>query len=394
MKKLILFWLITCAAIELRAQYRPIVFDYEKASFNEGRPLPAETYLTVQGEVIPEIDIVKVFVYQANSGEVLYQGLWKRSELNSGNTFQIPLSYKLKSGTEYDFRIGYYRATDDSTVQAYKQTLFGYLDAYVDQAVVTEKNKIRLNIPVNKAISDLNTIVRRGIANYDNRSSIEFEGFSDLIGRSLKNIRNKDIKPGNFYSPDSAGSRQGRKYAYADDQITALKDLIHSEVNTIFSTNLSALYDVKQVKGYPTEKLSNVLTLNAGYGAVYLEGDVNNLSYDHGPYVGVSFPLGNPAFAPKLFSNTTLSAGIFLTNFKNANNQTLTGPVVSRPVYVGLGYSIVDFLRLQAGATVLQNTATAPDGVNLQAVTVRPYVGLALDINVWLGLGRKNKLNR
>ncbi len=131
--------------------------------------------------------------------------MWKRSELNSGNTFQIPLSYKLKSGTEYDFRISYYRATDDSTVQTYKQTLFGYLDAYVDQAVVTEKNKIRLNIPVNKAVSDLNAIVRRGIAYYDNRSSIEFEGFSDLIGRSLKNIRNKDIKPGNFYSPDSAG---------------------------------------------------------------------------------------------------------------------------------------------------------------------------------------------
>lgn len=394
MRKLILFLLIICAATELRAQYKPVVFDYEKASFNEGRPLPAETYMMLQGEVIPEIDIVKVFISPASSVEVLYQGMWKRSELNSGNTFQIPLSYKLKSGNDYDFRIGYYRSTDDSTVQKYKETLFGYLDAYIDQAVVVEKNKIRLNTPINKAVSDLNAIVRRGIAYYDNRSSIEFTGFSDLVNRSLKNIRNKDIKAGEYYRPDSIGTTQGRKYSYADDQIIALKDLIRSEVNTIFSTNLSALYDVKLVKSYPTERLSNVLTLNAGYGAVYLGGDVNNLSYDHGPYVGVSFPLGNPAFAPKFFSNTTLSAGVFLTNFRNSNNQTLTGPVVSRPVYVGLGYSLVDFLRLQAGATVLQNTANAPDGVNLQAVTVRPYVGIALDINVWLGLGKKNKLNR
>jgi hypothetical protein len=41
---------------------------------------------------------------------------------------------------------------------------------------------------------------------------------------------------------------------------------------------------------------------------------------------------------------------------------------------------------------VLQNTSTAPDGISLQSVQIRPYVGLSVDLNLWLGIGSKSRM--
>ncbi len=381
----------TCQA---QAQYKTVVFDYEKAAFNEGQPLPAGSYFNLQGEVIPEVELVKIFIHQASSDRLLYEGQWKRSDFSQSNTFLVPVSHKLKADSEYDVRISYYKSTADSSQHQLRTQLFGYLDAYIDQVVVVEKNKIRLNAPISKITNHLNKIVRQGIAYYGNRSAIEFPGFSDLVVSNLRSIRNKDITAGKYYQPDSAASKQGRKYNYAEEQITALKALVHSEVSSIFNTDMAGLYDTRTIRSYRTEKISNIITLNAGYAAVYFNGNVNNLSYGSGFTAGVSFPLGSRIFPSKFFSKTSLSTGVFLRNFKNEQDQTLSGPVVGLPVYAGIGYSLLDFLRLTAGATFLQNTTTAPEGISLKSVSVRPYVGLSLDLNIWLGIGNKSRMSK
>jgi hypothetical protein len=375
-----------------QSQYKTVVFDYEKASFNEGQPLPAGSYLLMQGPVIPEVEIVKVFIYPASSDQLLYQGQWKRTEFSQGNNFQVPITQKLKSDNEYDIRIVYYKTTTDTGRAQLREQLYGFLDAYIDQAVVVEKNKIRLNTPVGKMVKQMNKVVKRGISYYDNRSAIEFPGFSDLVASTLKNIRNKDITPGKYVEPDSAASKQGRKYNYAAGQIDALKELMHSEVASVLNTDLAGLYDSKTIHSYRTEKVTNILTLNAGYGAAYLKGGVNDISYGSGFTAGVSFPLGSRIFPSRFFTKTTFSAGVFLNNFKNGDDQTLSGPVVGLPVYAGVGYSLIDFLRVTAGAVVLQNTSTAPDGISLQSVQIRPYVGLSVDLNLWLGIGSKSRM--
>ncbi|HEX8530054.1 MAG TPA: hypothetical protein VF646_08515, partial [Cytophagales bacterium] len=318
---------------------------------------------------------------------------WKRTAFSQGNNFQVPITQKLKSDNEYDIRIVYYKTTTDTGRAQLKEQLVGFLDAYVDQAVVVEKNKIRLNTPVAKMVKQLNQVVKRGISYYDNRSAIAFPGFSDLVASTLNNLRNKDITPGKYFEPDSAASKQGRKYNYAAGQINALKELVHSEVASVLNTDLAGLYDSKTIHSYRTEKVTNILTLNAGYGAAYLKGGANDLSYGSGFTAGVSFPLGSRIFPSRFFTRTTFSAGIFFNNFKNGDGQTLSGPVVGLPIYAGLGYSLIDFLRLTAGAVVLQNKGTAPDGISLQSVQVRPYVGLSLDLNLWLGIGGKSRMD-
>jgi hypothetical protein len=389
---LLAFWV--CSNSFVYAQYKNVTFDYERSSFNEGQPLPAESYFLVSGEVAPEVEIVEIRVLQGSEkdSKPLYQGIWKRPEIKNGNTFQIPISYNLRSNSKYDFRIAYYKRIDSTSSQQFRDQLFAYLDTYVDQRVQVEKNRLRLTAPPRQIIRDLNAIVERSTLYYNNRSNVSFPGFSDMVVRGFELLKNKSLAPGKHNQNKGEGdSKQVMKNEFADEQIQSLKQMIHGEVNAVLNTDLLTVTDSKDVKNYPTEKLRSSLTLNLGYGGVYLAGNINNLSYGSAPYAGVSFPLGNKAFASKFLSRTSLSAGVFLRNFSNAEGQTISGPVVGLPVYVALGYPIMDFLRLNVGAAVLQNSSTAPSGINLQQVFVRPYVGLSVDINIWLGLG-KNKL--
>ncbi|MBC7919946.1 MAG: hypothetical protein H7Z75_02550 [Ferruginibacter sp.] len=386
---------VLCACLTARGQYKSVTFDYERSAFNEGQPLPAETYFTVSGEVTPDVEMVEIRIMSKSSAkenEPLYKALWKRAPVGEGNTFQVPISYKLRSDAEYDFRIAYYKVIDSTGNGQFRAQLFNYLDKYVDQSLDVEKNRIRLNTPPHQIVRDLNKIVERATLYYNNRSNIGFPGFSDMVLRGLEGLQNKNLAPGQYnQNPDSASSKQQMKSQYADEEIEAVKEMVHGEVNTILNTQLVTVTDSKDIKNYRTEKLKSSLTLNFGYGGVYFDGDINNLSYGDGFYAGVSFPFGNSAFASKFLSRTTFSAGVFLKNFSNLEGQTISGPVLGRPLYVALGYPILDFLRFNAGATVLQNSSTAPSGINLQQVFLRPYVGLSVDVNVWLGLG-KNKL--
>lgn len=393
MKKLFILTVLFCGSYLANAQYATVVLDYEKSVFNEGKPLPAETYFILQGEVPADVNIVGATIQTADDDKVLHRAIWKRAEGNEGNTFHIPITYSLRSSGEYDVRINYYKNIDAGSSEELRQQLFTYLDSYVDQAVVIERNRIRLNEPAEQIVKSLNKIVEKSTLYYDNQSSIDFPGFSDLVTKSLRNVKNKPLSKGKFsLFKRKDDTDRNLKTEYAQEQIGSLKELIHSEVNGILNTELLTVYNSKEITNYPTEKLRKPLTVNVGYGAVYFEGNADDLSYDSAPYVGISFPLGNETFTSKFLSRTTLSAGIFLADFRNAENERISGPVVNKPIYAALGYPIFEFIRINAGVTVLQNSSRADSGVNLEQVTIKPFIGASVDINLWLGIGGRNKL--
>jgi hypothetical protein len=392
MKRIIFLLLFILSAYLSEAQYKTVLFDYNKSFFNEGSPLPAESFLMLQGEVPADVNLVSANIFSANGKQLLHKAVWKRAEADQGNTFQIPLTYKLRSDDKYSIRINYYKEINEQNSDQFKEQLFSYLDAYIDQTVAIERNRIRLNEPVARIIDNLNKIMERSTAFYDNKSNITFPGFSDLVTKSLHNIKNQPLSEGKFsVFKRKEDTDRNLKVQYAQERIASLKELVKSEASNLLNTELLTVYDSKYMADYSTEKIKKPLTVNIGYGAVYFNGDINKLSYDSAPYAGISFPLGNRVFASKILSNTTFSLGVFLSNFKNSEGEKITGPVVGIPVYAGLGYPIFEFLRFNAGATLLQNSS-APDGLNLQQVTVRPFVGISADINLWIGLGKNRKL--
>src|SRR5690606_27132574 len=135
---------------------------------------------------------------------------------------------------------------------------------------------------------------------------------------------------------------------------------------------------------YPTEKKPFHLPLNVGYSGTYFSGDFNNLEYDTAPFVGLSFPLGNRKFT-KFLGNASLSTGVLLNNLVNGQNQEISGPLIGRPIYAGLGYTMFRVLRFNAGA-VLTSSESNNDTENL---SFYPFVGFSLEFNLWLGFNSK-----
>ena len=134
-----------------------------------------------------------------------------------------------------------------------------------------------------------------------------------------------------------------------------------------------------------TEKTMNTLSLNLGYAGIYNNNNNGNFNYYSGPFLGLSLPLGNNKLNTNFWSKTSLSAGVFLQNFKPNNNLIVSGPLVKRPIYFGAGYKVFKFLRIQAGTTILedQNQLT-----NTRLIYFKPYVGLSIELNLWLGISK------
>ena len=144
------------------------------------------------------------------------------------------------------------------------------------------------------------------------------------------------------------------------------------------------LSEIKTVSDHPTEKQRNIIAINGGYGGAWFNGGLNDFNYGHSPFVGISFPLGKKAFNSKFWSNTSISTGVFILNFKDKDGTSIKGPIIQRPLYVALGYKFFKFLRFNAGAVVLEKESSDDDGfVNADKIFVRPFVGLSLELNFW-----------
>jgi hypothetical protein len=160
-----------------------------------------------------------------------------------------------RSDDEYSIRINYFKEVDQASTKEFKDQLYSYLDAYIDQTVQIEKNRIRLTEPVNRIVDNLNDIVNRSSAYYDNKSNISFPGFSDMVKNSLKNIRNTSLSESKFnLFKREDDSNRDMKIKYAQEKISTLKELVKSETGTVLNTDLLAVYDSKILKTTPQKK--------------------------------------------------------------------------------------------------------------------------------------------
>lgn len=389
MKKIFAIATFLCLGMSAFGQYKAVNFDYEKSYFNQGQPLPAEDYFMVAGAINTGIDLVEVEVHRSGRMEKnkpLYSTTWKRSFANVGQTFELPMNYKLRGNSEYDFVINTYRKASQTEKDNLKQILNSSLDAYVDGIISIERRRLAIDKPAGGMISDMNDIVRNGTQFYVNKINFDFPGFSDIIKNKIKQIRDAKLRKGLFnFSKKEAESRRDARRMYGEKLMGELKTALHTELEQMINTEMMVLSDKKEVRDYPTEKTRNVLAINAGYGGVYFSGGINDLAYDSAPYVGLSFPLGKAAMSNAFWRNTSVSVGAFLDNFTDEFGNEVTGPIFGRPYYVGLGYRAFQFIRINAGATFLENSANTT--IDISNISVKPFVGVSAEINLWMGLG-------
>ncbi|PSR57011.1 hypothetical protein AHMF7605_27760 [Adhaeribacter arboris] len=386
-----LFLLIV--SLPVVAQYKTVVFNYERAYFDDGQPLPAENKFIISGEASANVEIVEVKIYHSPNikKSPFYQNTWEKRATSPPATFTLPVNQPLRGNQEYTLVLNYYSKASEEQQQQLIAQINSALGAYIDQSYQMERSSITMLQHPKTMRSDLNAIVQQGLSLHRNQINYSFEGFSDLVYQKLKQLGELNLRKASFniFAKKDENTRTV-KLRYAQDQIAALKLMINQEVAQYAGVQLYALTDSKKITDYVTEKTKNALALNVGYGGAYYSGTFDNLSYDAAPYAGISLPFGKAPFVSPFWAKTSISTGVFLQNLKFGPGNVATGPLVHRPVYVALGYRVLPFIRLNAGATVLQNklTSSTSTDLNLDKVYIRPFVGLSMEINLWLNLNR------
>ncbi len=375
----------------VQAQYSVVVFNYEKSNFNDGQPLPAETKFNVKGDISPDIEAVEFSIFKAKDNDrsnPLAVADWKKPMTSTKQSFELPVNYKLRGGNEYDVMIRYYRPLNESERSYLQKSVRETVDAYINQSVEINRNKITLLRPPRQIIADLNTIVSEGLSIYKNRNELVFDGFSDVIKTKLDQLDNISLRKGKFQF-ENVKKSEGR-VLLANKLIADLQSLTQAELQQYLNTELLIVSDTKVVNDYPTENTNSELAVNIGWGSVVTEPQFDNLNYADGPFVGLSFPLGNSAFASEFWSRTAITAGFFIRDLEDQDDQEIRGIIFDRPAYLGLGYKILDFLRLNAGAAVTKNVdVNAVTLEETEELKIRPFVGISAEINLWLGLGNR-----
>lgn len=368
----------------LIAQDQEMPYNIAQSNFGNGAPLPSEESFTVTGPIGEEITLVSFTLYSKNDGmddSPLFENYWKKSFADDGgSSFYIPVSYKLKGGDAYNISISYYKKINQDEYDYIAQSLNIYLGAYIDQHTQLTHDKIKLLKRPSEMVSDLNDIVKSALLNYRVENNYRFNGFSDLVLSNLEAIRKNKL--------DEDKDGQVREN-YFVNTVENLKRLLSYEVANHLNHGLYTLSDTRFIKEYPTEKTRNIITLHAGYGGVYFDGKIDDLSYGNGGFAGITFPLGKKAFTSKFWSSTAVVGGVYFSNFKDRNDQEISGPLIQRPLYLGVGYKIFEFVRLTGGVAFLEAKETAGQFDNLGSnVFMRPYIGLQADLNFWADFSR------
>jgi len=381
---LLLVSLLLCI-YSAEAQFKTVTLDSEMGSFGGHTPLPAQSQFQLKGTTEPFIDKISLEIYKNDFvGTPDYRSDWIRTYGYKNDAFTIPVYYRLRGNAKYSFKIKRFRKLEGQEKESLRQTVYQALDDYLDSQLRVRQRRLFFDRKPQQMVNNMNTIVNTGLQYFENNRG-NFAGFSDLIKDKMKQMESMKVRKATLLDirKDTATKPEAE---VVQSEVASLKSLVRNELNYFLSEDMYRLVENKEIRDYETEKLPNVIGVNVGYAAVSLGGNWDNQRYGTAPYVGVSFPLGNYRKAP-FMNRISISAGILLTDVKDQNDQTYTGAYISKPIYLGLGYKVFDFVRINAGAVMLEQSI-ANDGSN---ISIRPFVGLSADFSLWLGVGNKNK---
>jgi len=384
--QILLPFIFSLITLHTSAQYESVNYDFEKNWFGENQKLPAETPWMLNGDRPPGIGLIEVQVYSSSNIQNRtpeHRATWSQGLDKESTSFSLPVNYNLRGNSNYTIAINYYRSTDRSELDTLRSMVYEAAAAYLDLNVVSQKNSVDLRKHPKLMKQDLDKLVGDGLGLYRNELNIAFPGFSQLVSDQLENLEDLRLRDGRFNVLKKEGEAENsERVLYFNEQLNNLKQIVKREIDQYLSYNFYTLDISRIVTDYETEKTRTVLPINIGYGVLYDEGDFDNLSYATAPFVGISIPLANSKFSGKFWSNSSLSAGVFVNNFQLDDDVEYTGPFIERPFYLAYGYKTAHFIRFNAGVTVLENADGGGD------VFVRPFIGASIELNLWLGLSR------
>ncbi len=363
-----------CQAV---AQYGNIRLDSEKNYFNDGQPLVAEKALMFNGIVPDNIEMVEVTVLphkDKDNRSALYQTRWNAPQDKEVTEFSVPMNFKLRSSEKYDFRFDYFRELNEVEKANLRSDIQANVNAYLDVNLKGDDN-LKLENKPKRIIEGMNEILDNALFYLRSQGATARRDFSDITALKLERLDDSDLIKDLAKRDTTMSKVQARQFVINDT-----KEQINREIEQIVSGDWLILESTRLVDDYETESKANFLSVSFGYGGAYLSGKFKeDFDYGSSPFIGLSVPLGNSTFAPKVLSNASLTLGAFTQNFENNEGREISGVLFNRPWFAGLDYKLFQFVRFTGGATFLQGVSG--DG-SRNEVSVRPFIGVGARINL------------
>lgn len=374
------------------AQKKSILLEPQTRKINQGEPLPSQSSFDIQVPVASGIGVIMINVFKGSSpSNIIEKTSWTRPGYFKGDFAELPVDLRLRNNSRYGFDVWLYSLLSDSEKTNLREYVQQNISNYLNALIESNVKALDIDKKSGEIVQDLNGIVKRSLTYYKNTQQRDFEGFSDIVKLKVKQLANARMSNANFNvvrkPADSLMTPDDLKAAYGTQLQADLLHIILSEADNYLNLEFVKLSDHFVISNRISESAQTILPLFVGYGGVYLGGSFNDLDYDSQPYAGFSFPLGRGN--KNYYGRTSFILGIFLANLKDGAGNIITGPIVDRPVFAGLGFRIYDFINLNAGMVATSTEKQNLSNIKTADVQLKPFIGLNAQFNLWLGLHKK-----
>jgi len=392
LKKLMMVALVALTLVgfakTLSGQVRKVAFNLVNNDLNAGVELPAEEIFFITGLLPEGVELVRLDIHRGkirNTPDLVTT--WKQPFDIPVSKFEVAVTSPLRSNQEYIFQFSFFRRASPAQILLLQQSLHNNVQAYIDANYEAGKKGFVSMSSKLVIVNNLNSIVKDGTSSFEHYIATPFPGFSDIVLLKVDKLQEVRMKNARFNIFKSGRSEREAKVTYAMNLLGELKSMVKAEIDQYLSESMLVLTDVREVIAV-TEKTFTYLPVNFGYGVSYFGGGFKDLDYDTSPYLGLSFQIGNRTFS-KFLGNASISTGLFLNNMKNSDGDKVSGIFLDRPLYLALGYNVLTVLRFNVGTVFTSVETFNMNGEKNEKFHVYPFLGLSLEMNVWLGFNRK-----
>jgi hypothetical protein len=372
MKNSLLFILWFAFIGGVMAQMPTVQLNSKKRQFDDGRILPSEKAFIVSADADPTISLVKMQLFDGGFNDApLSECSWKRKAEDASSVAILANHYKLRNGRDYSFKFSYYRAIQDGERTQLRAMLGKTTKSLLESNILLTDDRYKFVNSPNDLFNDLNRILTEGLIQFEHKTADVKPVFSQIAANMLRGLTQFRATKNAAGIPDN------------QPKLLLIKQL-ENEIEMISNNCYYVLEDKVEILDYPTEKKSNGIALNVGYGGVYRSGSSSSFDYVTGPYAGITLPLASRSLTGGFWNKTSLSVGVFINDFVGQDSVKLSGPLLKRPIYGAIGYRFFDFMRLHVGTALLEEAKT--DGS--KSIYFKPFVGLSIEFNMLLSLAK------
>lgn len=367
------------------AQERVVKVDFQSGAFVNNPLIPFDKPFMVEGEVNRTVEYVTVNIYPEGNSRAIHSFSWNRDDRNPSELFSVQIPGILRSNSKYDFEVITYTLMTPEQKQNLTRNLRDRIAFYIRNNYKYDGKNVGINNP-QQVYRGLTELIHGALANQKSKNNIANSAPSLLVLEELKNHKNYRFKT--LFKRSKRNERDDIATQFINDRVNHLTELILSEIQPFINTQLVQHHRSVKVRSVQTDKESFSLPVNFGMYAWNKSTNIDNVNVGNTnftPGVGFTVPFsGRSTLAGKrkLFDSFGYSMGILLDPVRDAEGTEFITPGVNLPVYAALGFRLFKVVRLNAGALIIGERGL--QGFN--DLTVLPTVGLALELNLWMGI--------